>query len=387
MADINLTYGFNNNTSCLCQSVATYIILPTLYSLMFLTGVPGNILSLWVFMTMIPDKTPTHIHLINLGMSNLVLCLTMPFQAAYYSMGTVWDTSHPVCKIAVSFLTPMLHTNIAVGMTSLTWVALSRCAILVQHTNARRPSRITYILPSIFLRQLCRTRFAWVLCLGTWGLMLAFIVPAMVTYSMAVSQAEVRESCYSARVEVGRSEFAMAVVILGLVIFFLCYLLVLSSYMAVTRHIFRIRSGTAISDRQRIYARVLRNIVVIQAVLTVCLLPHHIYRAIFIDMVHKYPMSAPPPAGCHPLSVHVEVKNMLLSLAVLRCSVDPITYFLLDRTFHKHTVSLLGLTTPSKSSQPSVDSGGVALRVYKVQTENSMMTQCAELGKDNLTVE
>ncbi|KAG5283149.1 hypothetical protein AALO_G00038860, partial [Alosa alosa] len=135
MADANLTTDFSNVTIRLCPSVTTYIVLPTLYTLMFLAGLPGNILSLWVFMSRIPDKSPTHIYLINLSVSNLVLCLTMPILAAYYALSSFLDISHPFCKMAVSLLTPIIHTNITVGMINLTWVALSRCATLILNNH------------------------------------------------------------------------------------------------------------------------------------------------------------------------------------------------------------------------------------------------------------
>lgn len=358
MEDRNLTFRLTPNTSSmLCQSLSTHTVLPTLYTLMFLTGLPGNILALWVFMVKIPDKTPTHIYLINLGVSNLVLCLLMPFLAVYYAQS--WRMDHPICKLAVSCLTPILHTNITLGMINLTLVALSRCATLVQNTHAHRPSRVIAVLPSALLRKLCLKRFAWAFCLGTWALILAGLTPAMLSYSTVTKQANARDDvCYSVEVEVGNHDTVstMTSIIVGsVVIFFLCYLVVLGSYVAVARHIFRIGSRTVISNRHRVYSRVFRNIVVIQAVLTICLMPHHIFKAVFVALTHENLNSPSPPVMgvCHPLSVHVEVKNLLLCLAVLRCSTDPVTYFLLDRTFHSHIVTLLGCNPPSKCTQMS----------------------------------
>lgn len=387
MADGSLTNGSSNTTSLLCPSVMTNVILPTLYTLMFLTGLPGNILALWVFISKIPDKSPTHIFLVNLGVSNLVLCLTMPTLALYYAMGSVWDTNHPICRVAVSCLTPIIHTNISVGVINLTWVALSRCATLVLNIHAHRPSRVTHVLPAAFLKQLRQTRVAWILCLVSWGLVLGGLVPAIVMYSMEVNTVKSKEMCYSASVEVGRVGLVMTTVVFGsVVIFFLCYLLVLSSYTAVTRHILRVRRSTAISNQQNIYAKVFRNIVVIQVVLSICLLPHHICKAVFIHLAHVYPEFAPPLTnGCHPLSVFVEIKNMLICLAVLRCTTDPITYFLLDRTFRKHTMKVLRFNPPS-SSQSSGElldcgapsHGSKVLYLSHVKSENSMMMQCTE---------
>lgn len=392
MADVNLTNDSSNTTSRLCPSVTTNAILPTLYTLMFLTGLPGNVLALWVFIAKIPDKSPTHIYLINLGVSNLVLCLTMPILAVYYAMGLIWDISHLICRMAISCLTPLIHTNIGVGMINLTWVALSRCATLVLNTHAHRPSRVTYILPPACLRQLRHTRCAWILCLGTWGLVLVGLIPAIAMYSMEVSDPQAREVCYSATVEVGRvGPVVTTVISASVVTFFLCYLLVLGSYVAVTRHILRIRSSTAVSNQQHVYAKVFRNIVVIQVVMSICLLPHHVCRAVFTPLAHAYSEFARPLAnGCHPLSVLVEVKNMLLCLAALRCTTDPITYFMLDRTFRKHMIRVLGFASPSSSQ--SSDNLGAPSHCSKVshflyvQRDNSMTLQSTENGSRGIHI-
>ncbi|XP_022536312.2 probable G-protein coupled receptor 82 [Astyanax mexicanus] len=345
----------SNSSICLCQTFTTHVILPVLYGAMFLTGLCGNTLSLWVFMAKISGKSPTHIYLINLGISNLMLCLTMPFIAAYYALGTSWSATSAVCQLAINGLTPVLHTNIGVGMIILTWMALSRFATLIQHNHGPRPSKCIKILPDVFFSKLRQTPFALGVCLGTWAFVATAIIPSVVVYSLQETEAvnkEENQACYSVAVEVGGSgsqSFAVA----GIAVFLLCLLVVLSAYISVIRHFYRSRNSTVISDRQRVYSRVFRNIVVIQIVLVVCLLPHHIYKAIFISLAQTVTLPRDSRPECHPLSTYVEIKNFLLCLATLRCSTDPIMYFLLDKTFKKHARSLFRGSSNTQDSHSS----------------------------------
>lgn len=351
------------NSNFLCQTSTSSVVLPVLYTLMFLTGLPGNAISLWVFMKNIATKTSTHIYLINLGISNLILCLTMPFLAAYYALGSKWAINNTMCQLAISGVTPVLHINICIGVMILSWVALSRFASLIQHSHANRPSRWLKVLPGAFLNRKRQVRLAYAMCLITWIIVALGVIPFVVLYSIrdtANTEDDGDEVCYSLKVEVGgaRSHIFSLVAIS---LFFVFFLLVLSSYMAVIRHIWRSKKSAAISDSQRVYARVFRNIVIIKLVLVVCLLPHHIYRAIFIDMVNEQSLSKSRQRdACHPLSVQVEVKNVLLCLAILRCSTDPIMYFLLDRTFRKHTIRLFRVRPSAHESHSSKSYGGQA---------------------------
>ncbi|XP_067301167.1 probable G-protein coupled receptor 82 [Pseudorasbora parva] len=350
------------NISYLCQTSTTSVVLPIVYSIMSFTGLPGNAISLWVFKSKIAIKTSTHIYLINLGISNLLLCLTMPFQAAYYSLGTTWDQHNTMCQMAINGLTPVIHINICLGVMILSWVALSRFASLIQHSHADRPSRWLKVLPGAFFCRKRQAKLAYTLCLITWAIVAIAVSSFVVLYSIReagiVEYRDGDEVCYSVAVEVG-GKGSHVFTLVSVSLFFIFFLLVLSAYMAVIRHIWRSKRSAIISDRQRVYARVFRNIVVIKVVLVVCLLPYHIYKAIFIHIVNEHIWPEPATTDdCHPLSMHVEVKSILLCLASLRCSTDPIMYFLLDKTFRNHALSLLRLRANANDSQSSKSNVG-----------------------------
>ncbi|XP_078118803.1 putative G-protein coupled receptor 82 isoform X2 [Sander vitreus] len=336
----------------LCPTSATLFFLPSVYTLLFLTALPGNVLSLWVFLRCISATSPIHIYLSHLSISNLMLSLTAPFLAAYYARGSVWTQSGVLCQLVLHGVTPVLHINIYISIMILMWVALSRFAALIQHTHASRPSGCATLLPRGFFDCLKRTSFASRVCAAVWAVAVGGIVPVTVYYSVneavsgeAAAKGGCAEVCYNPAVEIG-GIWSATVAVPVITLFFVFYLLVLLSYMMVLRHIQRSRRSTSVPTSQCLLGRVFRNIAVIQIVLSVCLLPYHIFKPIFIYLAHyqhqlKYSPGPNICNHCHPLSTFVELKNCLLLLAALRGSTDPLMYFLLDKTFRLQTIRLL----------------------------------------------
>ncbi|XP_030284050.1 probable G-protein coupled receptor 82 isoform X4 [Sparus aurata] len=278
----------------LCPTAATLFFLPSVYTVLFLTALPGNALSLWVFHRCISTISPTHMYLSHLCISNLLLSFIAPFLAAYYAQGSVWTLSGILCQLVLHGITPVLHINIYISLMIVTWVALSRFAALIRHTHASRPSICTILLPHGFYTCLMKTSFASRVCAAMWVLAVGGIVPVTVYYSVneaaaADKDGEVKKG--------GRAE----------------------------------------------------------VVLSVCLLPYHIFKPIFISLAHDQHQAtlSPGPNHCHPLSSFVELKNCLLLLAALRGSTDPLMYFLLDKTFRHQTLRLLRCKRNEPSRQMS----------------------------------
>ncbi|XP_028993034.1 probable G-protein coupled receptor 82 [Betta splendens] len=345
-----------SSNGVLCPSAATFLFLPCAYTLLFVTALPANVLALWVFLRHISTMSPTHVYLSHLSISNLLLSLTTPFLAAYYAQSSVWTLDAGLCQLLVHGITPVLHINIYISLMILTWVALSRFATLIQHTHASRPSACVTLLPPAFFSRLKKASFASRVCVSVWVVAVGGIVPVTVYYSVNEAMkgaagsedggaARGKELCYSPAVEIGgilSAAFSVPLIIL----FFVFYLLVLLSYVTVLRHIRRSHRNTTIGTSQSLLAKVFRNIVIIQFVLSVCLLPYHVFKPIFISFAHsRFELTNTPGDvhdRCHPFSTYVEVKNCLYLLAALRGSTDPVMYFLLDRTFRQQIFMVFG---------------------------------------------
>ncbi|MED6259487.1 hypothetical protein ATANTOWER_023784 [Ataeniobius toweri] len=352
MEDPSSRSSLNNASFSLCPSVVTVYFLPSIYAFLFLTALPGNMLSLWVFLRCIPSISPTHVYLTHLSISNLLMAVIVPFLTVYYAWGLHWAIGDIPCQIVLHGITPVLHINIYISLLILTWVALSRFAVLIRNTHASRPSACITLLPHGFFSSLTRVSFANSMCAMLWVVTVGGIVPVTVYYSVNEATKSTKETeevgcemvCYSPVVELGgRVSSTLSIALVTL--FFILYLLVLLSYLIVLRHIKRSRRNANITSSQSLLARVSRNIVVIQVVLSLCLLPYHIFKPIFTTLAHDQPAplhsSCPDNITCHPLNIFIELKNCLFLLAVLRSATDPVMYFLLDRTFREQILRLL----------------------------------------------
>uniref|UniRef100_G3NZX7 G-protein coupled receptors family 1 profile domain-containing protein n=1 Tax=Gasterosteus aculeatus aculeatus TaxID=481459 RepID=G3NZX7_GASAC len=349
----------------LCPTAVTLVFLPSAYTLLSLTALPGNALSLWVFLRCIATASPTHVYLSHLSVSNLMVALTAPFHAAFFARGSSWPLSGGACQLVVHAATALSYVNIHIGMAILTWLALSRFAALVQHTHASRRSACTTLLPRGFFARLTMASFASRVCGGVW---VAAVVGTVAFYYLvqesvrgdAAASGGCVERCYSPAVEIGRGPAArVAVAVVAL--FFLFYLLVLLSYMSALKHIERSRRSARRKTSQSLLGRVLRNIVIIQVVLSVCLLPYYIFKAIFISWVIDERQRTYPAGACnlcHPLSPFIELKNCLLLLAASRGSTDPLMYFLLDETFRHQGLRLLRCKRNSPDGRPADSARG-----------------------------
>ncbi|XP_078391588.1 C-C chemokine receptor type 4-like [Cetorhinus maximus] len=71
--------------------------LPVIYSLVFVFGLPGNILVLWTLLKQKLLKNMTDIYLFNLALCDLLFVITLPFWA--YSAANEWIWGDACCKI------------------------------------------------------------------------------------------------------------------------------------------------------------------------------------------------------------------------------------------------------------------------------------------------
>ncbi|XP_014440606.1 lysophosphatidic acid receptor 5 [Tupaia chinensis] len=137
---------------------ATHLLHLVVYSLVLAAGLPLNALALWVFLRALRIHSVVSVYMCNLAASDLLFTLSLPVRLSYYALH-YWPFPDLLCQTAGA----IFQMNMYGSCIFLTLINVDRYIAIVH------PLR---------LRHLRRPYVARLLCLGVWGLILVFAVPA-----------------------------------------------------------------------------------------------------------------------------------------------------------------------------------------------------------------
>ncbi|XP_036404354.1 lysophosphatidic acid receptor 6-like [Megalops cyprinoides] len=98
----NMTDGGHANVTEGCEGVSAdfqYLLLPIVYSLVFVLAMAGNLTALVHFLRTRTVTQPSHIFLVNLCIIDLLFALTLPFNVAYHARHNDWPFGEAMCKV------------------------------------------------------------------------------------------------------------------------------------------------------------------------------------------------------------------------------------------------------------------------------------------------
>ncbi|NXD82445.1 PAR4 protein, partial [Halcyon senegalensis] len=118
----NVTYlVIDEATRAQLGSVVTVRLIPCLYTLVFLVGLPSNGLALWVLASRAEKLTST-VFLMNLAAADLLLVSVLPFKIFYYFLGNNWLFGEGVCRLTTAFF----YGNMYCSVLLLTCISVDR---------------------------------------------------------------------------------------------------------------------------------------------------------------------------------------------------------------------------------------------------------------------
>ncbi|KAM9265797.1 proteinase-activated receptor 2-like [Cariama cristata] len=129
-------------TTCPAASVEAFLnstlttrLLPALYSVVLLVGLPANALTCWVLMTNFRKSSST-LFLLNLACADLLFVLLLPFKISYHLLGNHWLFGDYLCRTMVAFF----YGNMYSSILFLTCIGLERYISVVhpflwKHSN------------------------------------------------------------------------------------------------------------------------------------------------------------------------------------------------------------------------------------------------------------
>lgn len=121
-------------------------IIITIFSIVIILGIFGNLLVIWTVLFNKNMRTSNNVIIINLAISDLILCFfSIPFNA-YKTLRHTWKFSDFLCR-----LTPFFQaSNVFVSSMSITAIALDRyihivCAVRLRQSSAKSSQIRIYV--------------------------------------------------------------------------------------------------------------------------------------------------------------------------------------------------------------------------------------------------
>ncbi|KAJ8282918.1 hypothetical protein COCON_G00054370 [Conger conger] len=230
------------------QAPTTVLLVPCLYLLAFLIGLPTNLIALWVLLFR-TKKLPSTTLLINLTATDLMLLTFLPFRIFYHFNHNHWVFGEALCRL----VTALFYGNMYGSVLCLTLVSVDRYVALVHPFGARtlRGRRVS----------LCMSAAVWLVVLAAMAPLLAS------RQSYALSAPRIT-TCHDALPEEEQEHFFYPYfATLFAVCFLLPLLVVLFCYGSVLR--------TLLAGGQR-YAHAVRVTALVMLIFVVCFLPSNV---------------------------------------------------------------------------------------------------------------
>ncbi|KAM6976400.1 kappa-type opioid receptor isoform 1-T2 [Aplochiton taeniatus] len=276
-------------------------IITAVYSVVFVVGLVGNCLVMFVIIRYTKMKTATNIYIFNLALADALVTTTMPFQSTDYLMNS-WPFGEVVCKVFIS----IDYYNMFTSIFTLTMMSVDRYVAVCHPVKAldfRTPLKAKMINVCI------------------WILSSAAGIPALIlggtqsnngTTECALQFPEPYEY-WDTLMKVCVFVFAFVVPVLIITV---CYSLMVLRLKSV-----RLLSGSRVKDRN--LRRITRLVLVVVAVFVVCWTPIHIF--ILVKALVSVPETTAVMAAYF----------FCVALGYTNSSLNPVLYAFLDENFKR----------------------------------------------------
>uniref|UniRef100_A0A3P9CPU1 Opioid receptor kappa 1 n=1 Tax=Maylandia zebra TaxID=106582 RepID=A0A3P9CPU1_9CICH len=279
-------------------------IITAVYSVVFVVGLLGNCLVMYVIIRYTKMKTATNIYIFNLALADALVTTTMPFQSTDYLLNT-WPFGEVVCKVFIS----IDYYNMFTSIFTLTMMSVDRYVAVCHPVKAldfRTPLKAKMINVCI-----------WILSSAA-GIP-AFVLGVQISYSTATYITECAlqfpdpYAKWDTLMKILVFVFAFVVPVLIITV---CYSLMVLRLKSV-----RMLSGSREKDRN--LRRITRLVVVVVAVFVVCWTPIHIF--ILVKALVTVPETTAIMAAYF----------FCVALGYTNSSLNPVLYAFLDENFKR----------------------------------------------------
>lgn len=316
------------------------VLMPLVYSVVFVVGLLGNCLALHVIRPNLKKMNSTTMYSLNLVISDILFTLSLPLRIAYYAMGFHWPLGEIACKISGL----IFYINTYAGVNFMTCLSVDRFIAVVmplRFSKLRKVNKVRYI------------------CLGVWVLVLMQTMP-LLGMPMTNEEPDGYITCmeypnfetvdHIATILIGAVVLGFVIPVVTILVCYsiLCYKL---QFIAKNNHL------TGKSGRSR---KAIGVICCVSLVFVVCYSPYH------IDLLQYMIRKLVSDPGCADLTAFQVSLHITVCLMNLNSCLDPFVYFFACKGYKRKLLRLLKLqismsfssvarTSPDCSSKDVID--------------------------------
>lgn len=308
--------SLTHNRSCALDEESLRLPLAVLYSLIFLFGLAGNLLALWVFLFLHSRRNSVRVFLINVALADLVLVVCLPFRVLYHSQGNVWSLGPRMCKVVGN----LFYMNMYVSITLLGLISLDRYLKIIGVRGSQRGCGPRWLRGS---------RWSHVTCALLWTGSLVMVIPMI---ALAEGNEEPGKCFQYKQRKHARGKAYFNLFLVG--VFWLVFTVLLVSYARIARRLLRAASDKPDLPNATRYARTAKKSFVVPLLFTVCFVPYHAFRPVYVS-------SQLSDVSCLTQRLMDRTNEVMLLLSALNSCLDPVMYFMLSGSVRKATIQAL----------------------------------------------
>ncbi|MGH0185701.1 UNVERIFIED_CONTAM: hypothetical protein FKN15_018727 [Acipenser sinensis] len=329
---------------CQVSHPAEFLLLPLIYTAVFLLGLPGNLTALLVFCSRgTRVNRAMKIYLVNLSMADVAFNLTLPLWIHYYFNHGHWVFTELGCRLAGS----IYYLSTYSAITFMTLISVNRFLT------------VTASRGQLFL---VTQRGAGWTSLCVWAFWLCCSIP-----SLSADQTFVMDHCVITCFEMFSQDRTYA--FLACLFFLSSFLTVLGSYISILRTL--APPGAPGAPFRGPHRRLARSIVLgMLLVFVVCVAPYHVTLIAWV-------FRKTSAFSCVPPSLVDVVHRVSTALLSVNSCIDPLIYCFSLQHFRAQLRGLwrepgpcLRRQTPRQAASSSSSSKGLAGKCNRIHTQD-----------------
>ncbi|XP_041847005.1 cysteinyl leukotriene receptor 1 isoform X2 [Melanotaenia boesemani] len=332
----------SSNSSCPSIDDFRNQVYSTSYSLITVFGFVGNCFALLVLFRTYRQRTPFHVYMVNLALSDLLCVMTLPLRVIYYVRKGQWNEGDFLCRIS-SYL---LYVNLYCSIYFMTAMSITRFLAIV------------FPVRNLHLLTVNRAR---AMCVGIW----LFSSLSSSPFLMSGHHLDTQENKYKCfeppKLSSGKELRKLQVLnYLALVFgFILPFLVILICYAGIVRALL---SRTSAARRQQgTAAKAIRMIVVVLLTFLVCFMPYHVQRTLHLNFLSR------EDSTCEERIAMQKSVVVTLSLAAANSCFDPLLYFFSGEGFRSRMSSLRQASTIRRAAKLQPITGSESVGKHQLE--------------------